>query len=106
MLLNNWYNERESDEESERNRIVRTAAEIIREDIRAKIYCVTEYSSPSILLSSSTSEIPATLLSFLKEIISKNKKNPENYDNKCITIAHSIIASARPRTFKSSLLTG
>lgn len=107
ILLQNWYNERKSDENEERIRITKTAAEIVREDIRAQVYEVNNYPSPSTLHSSAVNQVPETLLCFLKEVIMKGKKtNSESLDKKCITIAHTIIAATRPRSFISSIMTG
>ena len=42
-LTNTWYTEREKSEKAERLRIVKTAATIIREDIRTNPYNTTDY---------------------------------------------------------------
>lgn len=108
ILTHNWYNEKDSNEENERLRIVRTAAEIVRDDIRSCVYEVDKYPSVSNIQNSAAESVPETLNVFLKEVIMKNKKGTslEKLSRKCTTIAHIIIAATRPRSFLSEILHG
>lgn len=60
--------------ENERLRIVKSAGEIIVEDIRSKIYCCNEYPSPMKFFDNAKDDIPGTLQTLLETIIMKNKR--------------------------------
>lgn len=107
VLLESWYQNRKQNEGDERSRIVRAAAAIISEDIRSQIYDTDYYPSPDTFLDDAEKDVPDTLQLFLKEIILKTKrKSRDKYLKKCTSIAHSIIAAARPKSFVSSLQVG
>lgn len=98
---------KKQNEADERLRIVRTAAAIISEDIRSQIYDTDYYPSPENFLDDAEKDVPETLKLFLKEIIIKTKrKSRDKYFKKCTSIAHSIIAATRPKSFVSSLQVG
>lgn len=106
ILQEKWYSDRQSDEETERLRVVRAAANIVLEDIRSAVFETSFYPSPSYFLNDVSNDVPNTLKIFIKTIVTKYKNIPDNLDNKVTAIAHSIIAAARPRSFKSPLLLG
>lgn len=104
ILTNAWYNARNTDDQEERLRIVRTAAEIVREDIRSKVYDTTSYPPSNDFLQNLTDDVPESLDLFLKGVVSKNRKgDAAAQDKKCVPIAHAIIAATRPRSFLSPL---
>lgn len=106
LLLDSWYNkEKKEDRREERARVVRAAAAIIREDIRSKVYETDHYPSAENFLEGAESDIPETLNILLEGIILKNKRDSrDKYMTQCISIAHSIISSTRPKSFLSCVL--
>lgn len=106
-LIDTWYTNRANNDEDERLRIVRAAAEIIREDIKSKTYEFKTYPSGSEFYRDVKSDIPKTLTVLLENIIKKDKKNTGNkMHTKCLSIGHSIIAATRSRSFKSHIQLG
>ena len=106
-LINTWYTEREKSEEDERLRIVKTAATIIREDIRTRPYITTDYPDVTDFMKNSDDDVPETLHTFLRLVIKKDKRSEkEKLEKKCTAIAHAIISATRPRSFMSCLLLG
>lgn len=107
ILSQKWYENKIKNPEEERLRVVEAAAAIIREDIRTSIVETKSYPPPSKMLDDLNSEIPKTLLHFLKEVMMKNKKvSTENLNTKCTAISHAIMAAIRQRSFSSQLLLG
>ncbi|XP_018377306.1 PREDICTED: uncharacterized protein LOC108770299 [Trachymyrmex cornetzi] len=90
-----WYKNQQQDVELERKRIVKMAAKIILEDIRSTVY---------------DNCLPESLTNFLDVVMKNHKavsrKNDFKWKKRIATIAHSIIMSARPRTFLSPILLG
>lgn len=74
ILSSSWYDSRKNDTGDERLRIVKAAAEIIREDIRTQVYTLDKYPSPDLFLDSIDSDIPHSLKLFLTTVV--KKKNP------------------------------
>lgn len=107
FLSKKWYTDDriKNDEDQERKRIVATAAEILLEEVRAQ-ECDTDHYSFS---ESKESEVPELLLTFLRKIVKKYKKDSEDVDecdDKINAIAHGIVAATRPNSFVSSLQVG
>lgn len=106
ILYNTWYEKREKKMENERLRLVKSAGEIIVEDIRSKIYFREEYPSPMKFLDNADDDVPESLQALLETIILKNKRGDLDKWRVIITaIAHAIISATRPRSFVSSILT-
>lgn len=74
ILNENWYSNRSYNVEEERLRIIYTAAEIIREDIRSQVHDLTSYDSCFDFLKNVDTVVPKTLKVFLDEVISTKKK--------------------------------
>ncbi|XP_061724855.1 uncharacterized protein LOC133530806 [Cydia pomonella] len=106
ILKEKWHEEKLEDERSERLRIVRTAANIILEDIRSILFDTNNYPPPSSFLDEVNSVIPETLKTFVETVVTKYQKNPEPLKSTVTALSHSIMTAARPRTFKSPLLLG
>lgn len=107
LLCNSWYNEKLHSEKEERLRIVRTAAAIIKEDIKSKVYDSCNYPSPEGLFNDVENNIPDSLHVLLHEIIEKGGKgDTDNKHRVCSAIAHSVLQAVRPRTFVSPILLG
>lgn len=91
----------------ERCRIVRAAADIIREDIRSNVYPLENYCPSDDFLQDVNSVIPRTVSEFYQRVIGKGKHgNAGGWKRKCVALSHALILAARPRSFVSSLLTG
>lgn len=99
ILTENWYKNKNRDKKLERLRVVKTAAKIILEDIRSKVYNINQYPAPDCFLENMDSDIPESLKVLLNEIILKNKFSDSNYETKITSVAHCIIAATRPRSF-------
>ena len=96
-LTNTWYAEREKSEKAERLRIVKTAATIIREDIRTNPYNTTDYLDVTEFMKNADDVVPETLHAFLELVVQKDKKSDKGkLEKKCTAIAHAIIAATRP----------
>lgn len=107
ILTKNWYENKLKNKEEERQRIVKTAASIILEDIRSKFYATDNYNAPDSFLDNINDDIPKSLQIFLDSLIKTNKKSNEmKWMHTITTFAHCIISSVRPRSFLSSVLIG
>lgn len=105
ILTESWYKSRATTEKDERLRVIRAAADIIREDIRSKVYETSVYPPPAELLYTVEDDIPESLQMFLDNVLLKGKKNrEEKLTTKRDSIAHAIISAVRPRSFTSSIL--
>ena len=92
-----------TDQRSEIDKVIDTAASIIRNDIRLKVYDCGEY--PTMDSSDNFEDfIPETLKRFLQSLILSKKKDCTVTKRRCTAIAHSIISTCRPRSFVSPLL--
>lgn len=107
LLTEAWYNQKSKDKTEECRRIVKTAAAIILEDIRSRVYETKYYPPSDNFFQESESDIPETLRVFLDDVILKNKRaSLEKWKRKSIALAHCIVAAARPKSFISSLQVG
>ena len=106
ILSDSWYQKKHTSEKEERLRIIKKAAEILRDDIATTVYDNDTYPNSYGFLNDVEELIPESLKYFLENLILKNKKckNIDGLKKKCSTIAHSIIASIKPRTFNSPIL--
>ncbi|GBL66152.1 hypothetical protein AVEN_141576-1 [Araneus ventricosus] len=73
LLTEAWYNQKSDDKTEERRRIVKTAAAIVIEDIRSRIYEKKHYPPSDNVFQESESDIPETLRVFLDDVILRNK---------------------------------
>ena len=73
-LINTWYSQREENEKDERLRIVKTAAVIVREDIRTSAYNTTDYPDVTDFMKNANDVVPETLHAFLETVILTNRK--------------------------------
>lgn len=105
ILTNAWYENKETDPQAEKLRVVKEAANIILGDIRSKIFDVSEYTPPDNFLIDVESVIPESVLLFFQTIIFKNKRSDlDKWQKKCIALSHALMSAVRPRSFLSSLL--
>lgn len=107
LLSEGWYNNKETDPQREKLRIVQLAGDIIKADIRSQVYDTKHYPPPNDFLKDVNDVIPESLKVLLETIIMKEKRGAwDSWKRKCTAIAHAIISATRPRSFLSSLLTG
>lgn len=108
ILTNSWYESKNNDMHDERLRVVKAAAQIIREDIRSQVYSLNKYPSPDQFLATVGDDIPASLKLLLDTVTTqrKNQGNEIKHENKVKSIAHAIISTTRPRSFTSPILLG
>lgn len=106
ILHKTWQTAKGSDDKEEKLKIIRTAAKILLDDIRSTPFDLSEYPPPDNFLKESEDVVPKTLMTFLEELIIKNKKDTETASRKCIAIAHAIVSAIRPRSFISPILLG
>lgn len=105
ILYKAWYEKQEKKMEDERIRVVKSAEEIIVEDIRSQIYLLDSYPSPITFLENAEEDVPVTLQTLLETIILKNKRGDLHRWRVIITaISHAIISATRPRSFILSIL--
>jgi len=74
-VLDSWHKNRETSTEEERKRIVKTAAEIVREDIQKMNYDCGKYSSEKEVSTVSNDLIPETLALFTSTVTKKRTEN-------------------------------
>lgn len=103
ILIDSWYHQKNDDQQSEQLRVVKAAADIIREDIRTKSYDKDSYPSPNNFLKNAKEDVPDSLNIFLKTLAGPRSEN-ESVKRKLLAIAHAIIHVLRPKTFLSCIL--
>lgn len=87
-----------------RQRIIKDAANILFEDIRSQFYMPDNFTTTNYLLHNVNNEIPSNLKIFFDQLVKRNKKPDDpKWDHRVTALAHSTIASVRPRSFLSSL---
>ncbi|XP_034250959.1 uncharacterized protein LOC117651244 [Thrips palmi] len=91
----------------ERIRIVKAAAAIIREDIRAQPYDTSRYPTPDDLRGCGDNVIPPTLQTLVEDVVCKGRSgNMRRAKAVCRTLEEAIIAETRPRSFVSPMQVG
>ena len=100
MINDQWYADRSADPESEMERIVLSAAKIIKAKIKEQEYDMEKYPSDEQIgsLEKGRSWLPKLLLDFLKTLIKS--------DTKQVSIGQCIVQAARPRSVIAPLLFG
>jgi hypothetical protein len=105
-LVDQWYKERDSDHVTERLRIVRAAADIIREDIQKMTYNNQTYPTLDEIRAGGDNLVPESLKTFTSRVTKKKKGDGRKTERKCTVINHAIISAVRPRSFLSPIQTG
>ncbi len=107
ILSSAWYTQKSQDQKQERLRIVKTAAAIVREDIRSMAYDIDGYAPADNAYDDTNSVVPETLNTFMDNVINTGKKGPKtDRKRKCTVINHAIITATRPRSFISMIQVG
>lgn len=107
ILNDHWYKARVANVEDERQRIIETAACIIREDILKSTYDTENYENVNTMFSNAQTLVPQSLRFFIETVVMKRKRGElSNWMRKCLHIEHCIIAATRPRSFVSTLQVG
>jgi len=104
-LYEKWYDQKKASYSDERMRIVETAAAIIREDIRSKVYSTSHYPSDEKDLDDE-SVLPKSLHRFMEVIITTKAKDKSQrvVQRKRAAIGQALVAACRPRSFLSPIL--
>ncbi|ESN98242.1 hypothetical protein HELRODRAFT_177122 [Helobdella robusta] len=100
LINDSWYSERESDIVSESKRIVETAAKLIKNSIREKIFDTESYPAENQIKDKIVMSewVPDLLLTFLKKMICDEMKQ--------ISLGHCIVQASRPKSVISPILFG
>lgn len=116
ILSDNWYRNRNSENEAQEElRVIKTAAAIIRREIKFKNYDYSQFPTIEEISKGGSELIPEVLNVLITEIIQPTSKRqtPEKIqstkqitERKKITICHNIISAARPRSFLSPVQLG
>jgi len=110
IVNKSWYDDRNPDPQSEKQRMARTVAEIVSADIRSMPCECDVYPSPrSLQLNSLQKAVPQTLHSLVERIISQRGRHAQNTtltQRKSVAIEQAIISATRPSSFLSPLLIG
>lgn len=69
MIDDIWYTQQEEEKENENIRIIKTAAELVRKQIKITKYDITSYPSSTIFLDTVQDDVPKYLQIFLNEIM-------------------------------------
>lgn len=104
-----WYNDRKQSQEEERLRIIKTAAQIIREDIQLKIYNMEEYPTFEQIEDGGTELIPESLHVFMKTLTARKHRADDllkKIQRMRLFINQALISMCRPRSFLSPLQLG
>jgi len=116
ILSDNWYKNRNSENEAQEElRVIRTAAAIIRREIKSKSYDCSQFPRIDEIANGGADLVPEVLKVLIYEIIQptskrqspeKTKITKQTVDRKTTMISHSIISAARPRSFLSPVQLG
>lgn len=116
ILSDNWYRNRNSDNEAQEElRVIKTAAAIIRREIKLKSYDYSKFPTIEEICKGGGELVPEVLNVLITEIIQPTSKRqtPEKIqrtkqiiERKTTTICHRIICAARPRSFLSPVQLG
>lgn len=102
-LHDQWYRERMESISDDRARIVKTAAEILRQDIRGMVYDCQEY-VPADKNFMTGNNIPSTLSTFLQTLIANKNSESKITQTRIAAIGQAIVSACRPRCFVSPIL--
>ena len=96
--------ERKADQDEERLRVVKMAAQIVREEIRAQVYDTNRYPTPAEIASGGQDLVPEALQVFVETVACKGKRGDSRaLHRKCLAVEHSLIQITRPRSFISPI---
>ena len=100
LINDKWYSDRESSVEKESQRIIDTAAQLIKAEIRKAEFPLGVYPTDFFIRSQENVKgwVPPLLLSFLQQLIVDELKQ--------ISMGHAIVHASRPRSVISPVLFG
>ena len=100
IITDKWYRDRHSCVEDDSQRIITAAAKLIRAQIREAVYSHDTYPAPSELSDAEKCKnwIPSLLRQFMDIVVCEELKQ--------VSIGHSIVQGARPRSAISPVLFG
>ena len=96
ILSEEWYRNKNSDEDKESERIMETSAKLILNDIRSKYYDTANYPAPNCFLHNVDDDKLRSLRLFLDVLIKSHKCSENSYvmwDKRITTLCHIIINS-------------
>lgn len=116
ILSDNWYKNRNCDNEAEEElRLIKTAAAIIRREIKSKSYDYSQFPTIEDICKGGSELVPELLNVLITEIIQptctrqtseKIQRAKQIMERKKTAICHGIIRAARPRSFLSPVQLG
>ena len=116
ILSDNWYSKWNRDNEAQEElRVIKTAAAIIRREIKSKCYDYSQFPTTEHISKGGAELVPEVLDVLIAEIIQPTckRQTPEKIirvkqvnERKKTTICHSIISAVRPRLFLSPVQFG
>ncbi|KAK4883393.1 hypothetical protein RN001_006712 [Aquatica leii] len=105
VLYEKWYKERNlGNDRKEQMRIVKKAAEIIRQDIRSAVHDCSIY--PAADNGEIFCHIPDTLKALMETIITSRHSAGINVNKKRAALSQAIVSACRPRSFVPPILLG
>lgn len=75
-----WYADRKETNEEKKDRIIRTAAELIKEDIQLKVYDMNEYPSFDQIEHGGSQLVPESLCKFMEILTKRRWRSDESQD--------------------------
>lgn len=105
IVTNEWYAARKANPAEDVKRILETAAQIIRNDIRSQAYECQVFPSTKQMSDGNSKLVPESLRVLVDGIL-KPKDNDCAIQRKSISIQHAMISAVRPRSFVSPMQTG
>lgn len=111
IIHKTWYNDRNPDPQSEKQRLTNTAAQLVAADIRSQPFECDTYPSPDTLeLDSLKNSVPEVLHTLIEGIVcnSSCRSAATSLLNKrrIVAIEQAIMSATRPRSYLSPLLIG
>ncbi|KAJ8892831.1 hypothetical protein PR048_005412 [Dryococelus australis] len=104
-ILYKWYDEWKTSETDERLRIVETAAAVICEDIRSKVYQPDAYMSSDSNLGD-MSLLPDTLQCFIEKVVETRVKSDVSVNRKRAATGQALVSACRPYSYISPIILG
>lgn len=105
FLSKNWNENSKKSLNLDRIQIVEAAAKIIKEDIQAEVFDLTEYPSLEDIKNGGENLVPQTLKIFTEKL-TKTREDTMNMERKRLFINHNIMTACRPRSFLSPIHLG
>lgn len=109
ILTDKWYSDRKESAEDEKTRILKAAAQILRDDIQLKVYDMTEYPSFDEMEGNCLDLVPLSLRNFTEYLTERKRRSDESQSKlqkKQMFLNEMIVSMCRPRSFISPMQLG